>query len=103
VIQPFFDTLKIRVVGVTSESVLAAAQVRGMNFRAFEDGAICISLDETTTRSDVELILQCFVSQGSPAFAFPNLKIKGTRPLFTARFPAKFGISHAPGIQLPSQ
>ena len=70
---PFFDTLRVNVVGVTNESVLAAAQVRGMNFRRFDDGQIGVSLDETTTRADVELILQCFVQQGSPGIRVPQL------------------------------
>jgi glycine dehydrogenase len=71
--RPFFDTLRVQIVGVASESVLAAAQSRGINFRSFDDGSIGISLDETTTRNDVELILQCFVQQGTPGIRVPQL------------------------------
>ena len=70
---PFFDTLRVQPVGVSGESALAAAQSHGMNFRSFEDGSIGISLDETTTRNDVELILQCFVQQGTPGIRVPQL------------------------------
>jgi glycine dehydrogenase len=70
---PFFDTLRVQVVGVMHDSVLAAAQVRGMNFRAYDEGEIGVSLDETTTRADVELILQCFIQQGSPGIRVPQL------------------------------
>ena len=70
---PFFDTLRVQTVGVPGESILAAAQVRSMNFRSFDDGSVGVSLDETTTRADVELILQCFVPQGSPGIRVPQL------------------------------
>jgi glycine dehydrogenase len=69
----FFDTLRVHVVGITPASVLAAAQLHGMNFRAFDDGSIGISLDETTAKNDIELILQSFVAQGSPGIRTPQL------------------------------
>ncbi len=47
----YFDTLTIRVKDAAA--VRAAAEARGMNFRYRADGAIGISLDETTTAVDV--------------------------------------------------
>jgi glycine dehydrogenase len=70
---PFFDTLRVQIVGIPAESVLAAAQVRGMNFRSCDGTSIGVSLDETTTRADVELVLQCFVPQGNPGIRVPQL------------------------------
>ncbi len=56
----FFDTLRVRVNGLPADSIHAAARAFSMNFRRYDDGSIGISLDETTTRNDVEQILQCF-------------------------------------------
>ncbi len=47
----YFDTLKIAAKDVKAE---------GINFRHFEDGTIGISLDETTTLEDVNVILEVF-------------------------------------------
>ena len=58
--QPFFDTLRVRVNGLPTDSVLAAAQNAGFNLRDLGDGDVGISLDETTTRQDVEAIVESF-------------------------------------------
>jgi glycine dehydrogenase len=57
---PFFDTLRVRVNGLPTESILSAAKNAGFNLRALPDGGIGISLDETTTRQDVQAILEAF-------------------------------------------
>ena len=49
--QHFFDTLHI--TGVDADAVHARAEQRGFNLRQIHGTAIGISLDETTTRSDV--------------------------------------------------
>jgi glycine dehydrogenase (decarboxylating) len=54
----YFDTLKIS--GADVDKVRTQATARGVNFRYFEDGAIGISIDETTTPADVNLILDIF-------------------------------------------
>ncbi len=56
--RSYFDTLKIG--GADIEKIRTQAVSRGVNFRYFADGAIGISLDETTTIKDVELILDIF-------------------------------------------
>ena len=62
----FFDTL--RVVGADAASVRAAAEAAGMNFRYFADGAIGISVNETTTIDDVRAIFAVFsAAMGTPA------------------------------------
>ncbi len=58
--QPFFDTLRVRVNGLPTDSVLAAAQNAGFNLRDLGDGDVGISLDETTTRQDVEAMVESF-------------------------------------------
>ncbi len=56
----FFDTIRIRPNGLEAEMVLNAAQNSGYNLRDFGDGSLGISLDETTTRQDVQALLECF-------------------------------------------
>jgi glycine dehydrogenase len=63
--EPFFDTLCVSVGAQRVKEIVAAAERRGMNLRAMEKlGAIGISLDETTTASDVQKILEVFARDG---------------------------------------
>jgi glycine dehydrogenase len=64
-----FDTIRIRLNGLPADAVLNAARLRGYNLRAFPDGSVGISLDETTTRADVEAILESFA--GGATFRLP--------------------------------
>ncbi|RMH93071.1 glycine dehydrogenase (aminomethyl-transferring) [Lysobacter pythonis] len=54
-----FDTLCLEA-GDQSEAVLARAQALGVNLRVRGNGSICVSLDETTTRDDLALLLRIF-------------------------------------------
>jgi glycine dehydrogenase len=64
--EAYFDTLRIE--GANPPAVRAAAESEGLNFRYFEDGAIGISLDETTTLDDVKDIFRVFAAPlGKPA------------------------------------
>jgi len=54
----YFDTL--RVEGADVAAVRAAAEAAGINFRYSSDGAIGISVDETTSSDDVRDILAVF-------------------------------------------
>jgi glycine dehydrogenase len=60
----FFDTLTLDVPGgeATVAQIRAAAISRGMNFRYRADGAIGISLDETTEPEDVSAIVAAFAA-----------------------------------------
>jgi glycine dehydrogenase len=62
----YFDTLRIE--GADVASVRAAAEAAGINFRYRADGAIGISLDETTTDEDVADIARVFAAS-APASA----------------------------------
>jgi glycine dehydrogenase len=53
----YFDTLKIQA---DAKAIRAEAEKREVNFRYFADGTIGISLDETTTLADVNVILEIF-------------------------------------------
>lgn len=54
----FFDTLKIRVT--QDVPIRGNAEKAHLNFRYFGEGSIGISLDETTTPEDIDLILAVF-------------------------------------------
>ena len=56
----YFDTLRIE--GADVEKVRAAAKAAAVDFRYFGDGAIGISLDETTTVDDVVEIVKVFTA-----------------------------------------
>jgi glycine cleavage system P protein (glycine dehydrogenase) len=62
----YFDTLRIE--GANAAAVRAAAESAGLDFRYFADGAIGISLDETTTIDDVAAIVKTFAAGGHPVF-----------------------------------
>jgi glycine dehydrogenase len=62
----YFDTL--RVEGANAAAVSHAAVAAGINFRYFADGAIGISVDETTTTEDVIDIVRAFSGTGRPVF-----------------------------------
>jgi glycine dehydrogenase len=58
--EHFFDTLKIAVAD--KKALEREAEKREVNFRYFADDHIGISLDETTSSSDVNLILEIFAA-----------------------------------------
>jgi len=58
-----FDTLEIDT-GASTAAVLAAAASHGMNLRRATVTSVGISLDETTTRADVEAIWAAFAAAG---------------------------------------
>jgi len=57
---PFFDTLKVRLNGLSADAVIRAAESSGYNLRRYDDGCVGVSLDETTTRGEVEAIIGAF-------------------------------------------
>jgi glycine dehydrogenase len=57
---PFFDTLKVQLNGLPANAVMRAAASRGYNLRRYDDSAVGVSLDELSTREEVEAILGAF-------------------------------------------
>jgi glycine dehydrogenase len=62
----YFDT--VRIEGAKAATVRAAADATGLNFRYFADGAIGISVDETTTIQDVADIVAAFTGGNKPVY-----------------------------------
>jgi glycine dehydrogenase len=70
--ESVFDTLRIEA-GDRADALIGAAEARSLNFRRFPGGGIGISLDETTSESDVAAILGAFgVSANVGSLAAPN-------------------------------
>jgi glycine cleavage system P protein (glycine dehydrogenase) len=55
---PFFDTVKVRVND--ANAVMAAALGRDINLRQLDPNTLCIAVDETTTREDIDNLLTAF-------------------------------------------
>ncbi|MBV7540769.1 aminomethyl-transferring glycine dehydrogenase [Acidovorax sp. sic0104] len=80
--QATFDTLSLHT-GSATKSIAARAIQMGANLRIYFEEYLCISLDETTTRADIELLWKVFAKDGQalPTFdAFEN----GVEPLIPA-------------------
>lgn len=72
--QATFDTLSLHT-GAATKSIAARAVSMGANLRIYFEEYLCISLDETTTRADIELLWKVFAKEGQqlPTFdAFEN-------------------------------
>lgn len=77
-----FDTLSLHT-GAATKTIAARAVSMGANLRIYFEEYLCISLDETTTRADIELLWKIFAKDGQalPTFdAFAN----GVEPLIPA-------------------
>lgn len=65
-----FDTICIEA-GDSAEGILARAKEARINLRVRNNGSICVSLDETTTREDVEVLWKVF---GASADKMPSVE-----------------------------
>ncbi|HSV46449.1 MAG TPA: aminomethyl-transferring glycine dehydrogenase, partial [Ramlibacter sp.] len=64
-----FDTLSLHT-GAQTQALAARARSLGANLRVYWDEYLCITLDETTTRGDIDLLLDIFTADGrDPASA----------------------------------
>jgi glycine dehydrogenase len=71
--ESFFDTVTLRVPGRAHELVLAA-QEQNILLWFVDDDTLSVSVDETTTRADVDAVLQVFGREGS-VFGFPDIEL----------------------------
>jgi glycine dehydrogenase len=63
--RAFFDTLTV-AAGDRTAAIVERARARQVNFRRVDAQRLGISLDETTTRADVEAILALFAGHAAP-------------------------------------
>jgi len=74
-----FDTLSLKT-GAQTQAIAARAHSMQANLRVYWGEYLCISLDETTTRGDVELVWKIFAKEGSALPSFAAFE-KGIEPL----------------------
>ena len=74
--QACFDTLSLKTDGATA-SIAARAVAHGANLRVYFRDYLCITLDETTTRADVELLWKIFADDGQALPTFDALATDG--------------------------
>lgn len=77
--QHVFDTLSIHT-GEATQAIAARARSMHANLRVYWGEYITISLDETTTRADVELVWKIFAKAGQALPTFDGFE-KGVEPL----------------------
>ena len=63
--KPFFDTLRVPIADGGGKTILEDALRYDFNLRSYDDGAIGISLDETTTIEDVQTLAGLFDAEVS--------------------------------------
>src|ERR1700726_4626474 len=58
--EDFFDTLHVDLGDKSADTILSRAATAGMNLRKLGNNKIGISLDETTSETDIELVMSIF-------------------------------------------
>lgn len=76
--EAFFDTLK--VVTDKAPSIMKQAEALGMNLRKLSDRSITLSMNETTTLEDLDLIFQAFNDGKTVAFKAHSITAKTQIP-----------------------
>ena len=77
--QATFDTVSLKTDGAT-KTIAARAVSMGANLRIYFESWLCISLDETTTRADIELLWKIFAKDGQATPSFDTFE-GGVEPL----------------------
>jgi glycine dehydrogenase len=64
---PWFDTLRVKVAGGVqgAAAVVSAAAAKRINLRAYGDGSLGVSLDESVTPADVQDVIDAFAAGAS--------------------------------------
>ena len=81
---PFFDTVRVNLTHEESRNVMARAVERQINLRELNEGTICVSVDETTTKADVTALVEVFAG-GQVAFGVGELD-SGAVPQWPSSF-----------------
>ena len=87
--ENFFDTLHVDLGDKSADELLSRAGKAGINLRKLGDRAVGISLDETTTEEDVEILMSMFKSAPntgvSPVTATAEMAVLLRLPKFAIR------------------
>jgi glycine dehydrogenase len=89
--ESFFDTIRVELGTRSFKEILAACEAKKINLRIFDETAVGISLDETTTVEDVHNLLEIFAfgNEFTLLTLTPNLPLKResaylTHPIFNS-------------------
>ncbi|BDA80399.1 glycine dehydrogenase (decarboxylating) [Leptospira kobayashii] len=58
--KPYFDTIRVELSKITSAEIIRYAEDKEINLRSISQHVISVSLDETTTISDIQDLLEVF-------------------------------------------
>jgi glycine dehydrogenase len=64
--ETFFDTITVRLAGISAEAIVGAAAERGINLRAAGETSVTIALDETVGAGDVQELLAVLANGAVP-------------------------------------
>ncbi len=70
---PFFDTLRVNTGNRAAAEIIRTAENHRVNFRLIDEQTVGISLDETTSESDVAELLTIFNGDREPNFRISEL------------------------------
>ncbi|MFQ5807518.1 MAG: aminomethyl-transferring glycine dehydrogenase, partial [Phycisphaerae bacterium] len=70
---PFFDTLRVKLNKQAARTTLKRALKSRINLRDYGDGAIGISIDETTTKDDVKTLWEIFAGKNPVTFTVEEI------------------------------
>jgi len=77
--ENFFDTLRVELGNTRLAAILDAANERNINLRIFDNSTVGISLDETTTETDLIDIWQIFALKDQLPFTVAELPITNSQ------------------------
>ncbi|WP_337886403.1 aminomethyl-transferring glycine dehydrogenase [Fischerella thermalis] len=84
--ESFFDTIRVELGSRNLQEILAVCEAKKINLRIFDETAVGISLDETTTIEDVQNLLEIFALGDEftlPTPPSPHLPLPRTSPYLT--------------------
>ncbi|PLZ42547.1 glycine dehydrogenase (aminomethyl-transferring), partial [Fischerella thermalis WC538] len=84
--ESFFDTIRVELGTCSLQEILAGCEAKKINLRIFDETAVGVSLDETTTIEDVQNLLEIFALGDEftlPTPHTPHLPLKRTSSYLT--------------------
>ncbi|WP_026103942.1 aminomethyl-transferring glycine dehydrogenase [Anabaena sp. PCC 7108] len=84
--ENFFDTLRVELGNTKLEAILDAANERNINLRIFDNSTVGISLDETTTETDLIDLWQIFALKDQLPFTVEELPISHSQLSRTSKY-----------------
>jgi len=85
--ENFFDTLRVELGNTKLSAILDAANERNINLRIFDNYTVGISLDETTTETDLIDLWQIFAGTDNLPFSETELNSLTNYPLPITHYP----------------